>query len=130
MRRFPQQSRRENQYILVAYHYNENNIDAEAIQNSEASTITNAWKIINERYKIVGIEHKTYVMALWRPRALVTRPATTSAGLPVRDRPVSSMYQSKSVPTWMGISSKADMANTLMKLVAIEHPSMTPERAQ
>ena len=35
-------SARGNQYIVVAYHYNANNIDAVAIQNREAPSITKA----------------------------------------------------------------------------------------
>ena len=48
--RFPLQSSRGNNYILVSYHYDSNGILAEPLQNRTASLITKAWSKLNTIY--------------------------------------------------------------------------------
>ena len=60
--RFPFQSSRGNNYILVGYHYDSNAILAEPLKNRTASEITKTWKIINSKYAQAGMQPNTYVL--------------------------------------------------------------------
>ena len=60
--KFPFQSSRGNNYILVAYHHDANAILAEAIKNRGAETITAGWKLINEKCEKAGIQPNTYII--------------------------------------------------------------------
>ena len=60
--RFPKQSSRGNEYILVAYHYNANLIKAIPIKNRYGQVITEAWESLYEDFKIAGAAPKTYVL--------------------------------------------------------------------
>ena len=59
---FSFRSSRGNEYILVAYHYNVNDILAEPLRNRQAETITEVWKKINKRCASAGIQPYTYIM--------------------------------------------------------------------
>ena len=60
--RFPHQSSRDNNYILVLYNYDSNTILVQALKNRESNTILNAWRSIQERLKMGGVTSKHYVM--------------------------------------------------------------------
>jgi len=52
--RFPHQSSRGHNYILVAYNYDANAILFEPLKNREASSIRDAWLAVHNRYKQNG----------------------------------------------------------------------------
>lgn len=60
--KFPYQSARGNQYLLVAYDYDSNAILVEALQNRQKATITKAWNKINEILAKSGAQPNIYVM--------------------------------------------------------------------
>ena len=60
--KFPYKSSRGNQYILVTYHYDGNNIRGVALKNREAATITNAYSLMNDYFAQAGVEPKTWVL--------------------------------------------------------------------
>ena len=61
-RRFPFRSSRGNEYSLIAYHYDANDILAESIKNRQAKTITQVWTKINNKFASAGIHPYTYIM--------------------------------------------------------------------
>jgi hypothetical protein len=60
--RFPFQSSRGRNYILVAYHYDANAILAIALKNKSKEEIQRGWDEINTKCAIAGVQPKTYVM--------------------------------------------------------------------
>ena len=60
--RFPYKSSRGNEYILVGYHHDDNTLLATAIKNREAVTITAAWSLLNEKFKLAGATPNTYIV--------------------------------------------------------------------
>ena len=60
--KFPYRSSRGNQYLLIAYHYDGNNIQGVPLQNREAATINKAYKELNEYFDQSGIKPTTWVM--------------------------------------------------------------------
>ena len=53
--RFPYQSARGNEYILIGYHYDANAILCKALKNRQAATITKAWSELNTKFQKAGI---------------------------------------------------------------------------
>ena len=47
---------------MVEYHYDGNVILGEPIKNRQAQTITTAWKVLNSKFAISGMQPKTYVL--------------------------------------------------------------------
>ena len=60
--RFPIQSSRGNNYILVAFHPDGNAILVQALKNRTAPIITQAWIAINERFKKAGVKPLIWIM--------------------------------------------------------------------
>ena len=60
--RFPYRSSQGNEYLMVAYHYDANVILIQPIKNRQAASLTNAWKIINDRLVTAGVAPKSYIM--------------------------------------------------------------------
>ena len=59
---FPYRSSRGNEHIIVGYNYDGNCILAEAIKNSDAKSITDAWTKINNKFHIIGIQPEVYLL--------------------------------------------------------------------
>ena len=53
--RFPYKSTRENEYILVGYHYDANAILATRLKNRQAASIINAWEQSNSQFKHAAV---------------------------------------------------------------------------
>ena len=47
--RFPYRSSRDNEYFLIGYHFEANAILATQLKNRHAGTITEAWRVLNEK---------------------------------------------------------------------------------
>ena len=60
--RFPYRSSSGNEYIMVGYHFDSNVILGEPIKNRQAQTITTAWKKLNSKFAIAGMQPNTYVL--------------------------------------------------------------------
>ena len=60
--RFPMQSSRGNQYILVGYHYDGNCILEKAIKDRKAGTLTATWQPLRNIFAKAGVAPNTYVM--------------------------------------------------------------------
>ena len=60
--RFPHCSSRGNNYILVAYHYNNNAILGEPLKNRQAATITQAWKLIHQKLSRAAESPNTWIL--------------------------------------------------------------------
>ena len=60
--KFPIQSSRGNNYVLVAYHYNANAILNQPLKNRQEKSIVDAWTILNTRFAKSGNQPTTYVM--------------------------------------------------------------------
>ena len=60
--RFPQRSRRGNQYILVAYHVDGNLIWGIPIRNRTGRTILDAYKQLKELFTSAAMEPNTWIM--------------------------------------------------------------------
>ena len=60
--KFPYQSARGNQYLLVAYDYDSNAILVQALPNRQKATITKSWKSINDILAKSGAQPIIYVM--------------------------------------------------------------------
>ena len=52
--RFPKKSSRDNEYILVAYHYDGNYIQRHPVKDRKGHTIAEAWKQIHSIFKKAG----------------------------------------------------------------------------
>ena len=61
-RRFPWQSSRGNEYILVAYHFDANLIKGVPIKSRCGQVITEAWEALHEEFKQAGGAPRTYVL--------------------------------------------------------------------
>ena len=59
---FPYRSSRGNKYIMVAYSYNINAILEKAINNRSTSSITSAWKYLNDKLHIAGVKPEAWVV--------------------------------------------------------------------
>lgn len=62
MGKFPVQSSRGNNYVLVAYHYDANAILTKDLKNPETQSIVDARMVINARFKKVGVQPTLYIM--------------------------------------------------------------------
>ena len=60
--RFPVQSSRGNNYIMVIYSYDANAILAEPLKNRSAGEIVKTWKIINEKLAKAGVCPLVYIL--------------------------------------------------------------------
>ena len=60
--RFPYQSSRGSNYIMVAYHYDGNVILIQPLKNRETKTIVKAWAIINNKLAGAGAQLNTYII--------------------------------------------------------------------
>ena len=60
--RFPYQSSRGNNYLMVAYNYDANAILVEALKNRQAASIVDAWKIIHKKFNDAGVQPNTYIL--------------------------------------------------------------------
>ena len=60
--RFPYQSSRGNNYILIGYHFDSNAILVEPLKNRQAAEITRGWKNINKKCNHAGVQPHTYVL--------------------------------------------------------------------
>jgi hypothetical protein len=60
--RFPFQSSRGRNYILVAYHYDANAVLATALKNKSKEEIKRGWEELNTKCEVAGVKPKTYVM--------------------------------------------------------------------
>ena len=60
--RFPHQSSRGNNYIMVLYDYDGNAILAQALKNRESQSIIEAWKTLYNRLYKFGHTTRTYIM--------------------------------------------------------------------
>ena len=60
--RFPYQSSRGNNYLMVAYNYDANAILVEALKNRQAASIVDAWTLINKKLNEAGIQPNTYIL--------------------------------------------------------------------
>ena len=60
--RFPHQSSRGNNYILVAYHYDSNAILATPLKSKQAAEITRGWNELNDQCSQAGIQPNTYIL--------------------------------------------------------------------
>ena len=60
--RFPYQSSRGNNYMMVAYHYDGNAIRIEPLKNRQAGTIVDAWTKINATFAAAGAQPNTYIL--------------------------------------------------------------------
>ena len=61
-KRFPHQSSRGNNYIFVAYNYDNNEILVEAMPNRETNTIIKVWNKCDERLIKHGIATTRYML--------------------------------------------------------------------
>ena len=59
---FPFRSSRGNQYVLVEYHYDNNCIIADLLENRTASSIIQAWTKLHQLFEQVGIAPNIYIM--------------------------------------------------------------------
>ena len=62
MGRFPVQSSRGNNYVMVIYSYDANAILAEPLKNRSAGEIVKAWKTINEKLEKAGVSPLVYIL--------------------------------------------------------------------
>ena len=60
--KFPVQSSRGNNYLLVGYHQDANAILVEPLINRQAQTIVTAWSTLNACFKLSGMKPSTWVM--------------------------------------------------------------------
>ena len=60
--RFPVQSSRGNNYVMVVYCYDANAIIAEPLKNRSAGEIVKAWKIINKKLENAGVCPSIYIL--------------------------------------------------------------------
>ena len=60
--RFPKQSSRGNQYILVGYHYDSNCILGIPIKNRKGLTLTKVWTALYNDFKKASVVPSTYVL--------------------------------------------------------------------
>ena len=60
--RFPVQSSRGNNYILICYSYDGNTILAEPLKNRSAPEMIRAWNKVNDTLASAGIEPKIYIL--------------------------------------------------------------------
>ena len=60
--KFPYKSSRGNQYILVSYHYDANEIRGVAIKNREAKTITEAYHNVLNYYETRGVKPSKWIL--------------------------------------------------------------------
>ena len=60
--RFPIQSSRGNNYVLIAYHVDANAILQAPLKNRQALSIVNAWESINKKFKAAGVQPSTCIM--------------------------------------------------------------------
>ena len=61
-RQFPKQSSRDNEYILVSYHYDSNYILGIPIKNRKGSTIITVWEHLHQIFSKVSIALEYYVL--------------------------------------------------------------------
>ena len=47
---------------MVGYNFDANNIQAVPIKNSRASTVVNAWQLIQDRFTVGGVKPNTWVL--------------------------------------------------------------------
>ena len=59
---FPFISASGTRYLLIAYNYDGNTITAATLRNRNASTISTAWKKLNDEFEKVGISPNTYII--------------------------------------------------------------------
>ena len=62
MGRFSKQSSKGNQYILVGYHYNVNNIMVALIKNQKGKTIAETQSAIHNTLKKAGVPSKLHIL--------------------------------------------------------------------
>ena len=60
--KFPVQSSRGNNYILIVYHQDANAILAEALKNRQAQTIVTAWSNLKTHFKFSGNQPSIWVI--------------------------------------------------------------------
>ena len=60
--KYPVQSSRGNNYILIGYHQDANAILVTAIKNRQAQSIVDGWTILSNKFKKRGMKPKTWVM--------------------------------------------------------------------
>ena len=60
--RFPVQSSRGNNYVMVIYAYDANAILAEPLKNRSAGEIVKTWKILNEKLEKAGVSPLIYIL--------------------------------------------------------------------
>ena len=60
--RFPKRSSRENEHILLGYHYEYNQIEGIPMKNRKGPTIAAAWKLLHNMFKKSGIVPQTFVL--------------------------------------------------------------------
>ena len=60
--RFPVQSSRGNNYVMVIYSYDANAILAEPLKNRSAGEIVRAWKTINKKLESAGVCPLIYIL--------------------------------------------------------------------
>ena len=61
--KFPQCSSHDYQYVLVTYHFDGNIILAEPLKNHSATSIPDAWKIMNDKFTIIGMRPNTHILS-------------------------------------------------------------------
>ena len=60
--RFPYQSSRDNNYIIVAYHYDANAILLHAVKNQNAASLVEGWKILLKKFTTAGVKPETWIL--------------------------------------------------------------------
>ena len=48
--------------MIIGYHFDANEILATPLKNRYAGTITEAWRILNDKFAAAGVTPNTYVM--------------------------------------------------------------------
>ena len=62
--RFPYKSSRGNEYLMVVYNYDANNIQVVALKNREAKILADGWETIHKRFEKAGIPPKKYISSI------------------------------------------------------------------
>ena len=60
--RFPYQSSRGNNYIIVAYHYDANAILLHTVKNCNAATLVEGWRCLLKRLTTAGVKPDTWIL--------------------------------------------------------------------
>ena len=60
--RFPTQSSRGNNHVLVCYSHDGNNILVEPLKNRSATEIVKAWTLVNDKLALAGIQPSIYIL--------------------------------------------------------------------